>query len=442
MELTLAVLRCPDSAVPETRRVRGDFSIGRAPGNDWVLSDPDRVLSKHHCVLEFRAGGWQVRDLSTNGTYVNQSAAPLGREAAAPLNDGDRLRLGAWEVEVRVSAVAAQAGPLPWGGTDPFAEPPTPAYQAPASTAALDPLFDPMAPPPPAYTPFGQPTTSRDPFGEDEAPMPDHRPSASDAFRPPPARPASVLPDDWDLDLSPAPAPQPPALPPPPRPVPPPQQEAPLPLPPAEPDSFSVAQPWSPQPEAAPHAPKVTESGIAAFLAGAGLPPHVLAATDPDAALHAAGVVTRAAIAGMRALLIARADVKREFRIEQTMLRASGNNPVKFAASNEAALLALLTMPGQAALEETVADLAAHQAATLAATQAAARALLQRLAPAPLEAADSGGGLMPGAREKRLWEAYKALHQQTAEQFDDDFDSAFGKAFARAYEDAIRGGRG
>ena len=37
--------------------------------------------------------------------------------------------------------------------------------------------------------------------------------------------------------------------------------------------------------------------------------------------------------AQVRALLIARADVKREFRIEQTMLRSAGNNPVKFAAS-------------------------------------------------------------------------------------------------------------
>jgi type VI secretion system protein ImpI/type VI secretion system protein len=34
--------------------------------------------------------------------------------------------------------------------------------------------------------------------------------------------------------------------------------------------------------------------------------------------------------------------VKREFRIEQTMLRAAGNNPLKFAATDDAALAALL----------------------------------------------------------------------------------------------------
>jgi type VI secretion system protein ImpI/type VI secretion system protein len=119
---------------------------------------------------------------------------------------------------------------------------------------------------------------------------------------------------------------------------------------------------------------------------------------------------------------------------------------VKFAATVEAAMLALLTGPGAAsgignaaALRETVDDLNIHQVATLSATQAAARALLGRLAPEPLEAETSSGGIIPGARERRLWESYKKLHRQMIDQFDDDFDSAFGKAFARAYEEASRG---
>jgi type VI secretion system protein ImpI/type VI secretion system protein len=181
-------------------------------------------------------------------------------------------------------------------------------------------------------------------------------------------------------------------------------------------------------------------AGLAAFLDGAGLPAAMAARAqqDPEAALRAAGAILRAAVAGMRALLIARADVKREFRIEQTMLRAANNNPLKFAATEEQALAALIDPRTSAlpAMQETVDDLTAHQVAALAATQAAARALLARLAPAPLEAEDPGGGLLPGAKERRLWEAYKRRHAQLEEQFEDDFDSAFGKAFARAYEQA------
>jgi type VI secretion system protein ImpI/type VI secretion system protein len=219
----------------------------------------------------------------------------------------------------------------------------------------------------------------------------------------------------------------------------------------AEPPRPSPAM-AAPPPVAAPEAPPAPrapaghgggESGLAAFLAGAGLPAHLAANTDPDAALRALGAAFHAAISGLRQLLIARADVKREFRIEQTMLRSAGNNPVKFAASDEQALAALLSagpQTGPRAVRETVEDLTAHQVATLAATQAAARALLARLAPEGIEAQEGGGGGggLFASKDKRLWEAYKRLHQQVTEQFDDDFDSAFGKEFARAYEQASR----
>jgi type VI secretion system protein ImpI/type VI secretion system protein len=196
------------------------------------------------------------------------------------------------------------------------------------------------------------------------------------------------------------------------------------------------------------------EAALEALLRGAGLSPSALrgaAEADPIAVLEQAGATLRAAIAGLRSLLIARADVKREFRIEQTMLRSAGNNPVKFAATDEAAMAALVAGPAAAqrpgsvsplaAVEETVHDLTAHQVASLAATQAAARALLARLAPEQVESADQGGGGLFASREKRLWEAYRRLHAQVTEQFDDDFDSTFGKEFARAYEQASAASR-
>lgn len=405
-ELTLNVLRCPDAAVPESRRSSGgDITIGRGLDCDWMLQDPERVLSKRHCVLEFRGGLWQVRDLSTNGTFVNHAQAPVGRDLVASLSDGDRLRLGSYEIEVRISAAASMGRASPDPFADPFAPPAAP---APTPGFANLPLPGGGLGLPDDFDPFG-----------DEPPMPDHRPAASDAFSAP--RPTSVpaaLPDDWDLDLGLSPAP-------------------PAGRNPGPPDPF--AEEGMPAPIAAPPpatAGMAPDAALALLLQGAGLPTTALAGADPAAALVAAGASLRAAVAGLRALLIARADVKREFRIEQTMLRMAGNNPLKFAATDDAALAALLGGKG-GAVAETVADLNAHQVASLAATQAAARALLDRLAPAGLEAQDKGGGFL-GAREKRLWDAYKAVHAQLSDQFEDDFDSAFGKAFARAYEEASR----
>ncbi|MGK7867388.1 type VI secretion system-associated FHA domain protein TagH [Falsiroseomonas sp. E2-1-a20] len=465
--ITLSVLRCPDSVVPEQRQAAGgEISLGRGAECDWPLPDPDRVLSKKHCVLEFYAGGWQLRDLSTNGTFVNHASTPVGRDQVKPLVDGDRLRLGAYEIEVRIEeAATATAG---WGvapdpfASDPFAGAPPSQGFAGASLPGFGrtPSHDPGMGGssmgggllPDDFDPFGSPGA------DSPAPMPDHAPSTAEAFMVPPSLPAgkAVIPDDWDLDLTPKPAP---AMAPrplaPPAPVPPasvppasvpPASVPPAPLPPVslpvDPfleagDPPRPAMPAAPPPRAEPVARPAGDAGLAALLAGAGLPAN-LPVQDPDAALRAAGAVLRAAIVGIRALLIARADVKREFRIEQTMLRAANNNPLKFAPGEDQALAALLDprTPAAAAVQETVDDLTAHQVASLAATQAAARALLERLAPASLEAEDSGGGLLPGAREKRLWEAYRRRHAQLVEQFDDDFDSAFGKAFARAYEQA------
>ena len=79
MTLTLTMLRCPDAVAPETRVLTGgEFSIGRGSENDWVLPDPERFLSKRHCMLAYRAGSWQVADLSTNGTFLNGEAESIG----------------------------------------------------------------------------------------------------------------------------------------------------------------------------------------------------------------------------------------------------------------------------------------------------------------------------------------------------------------------------
>ena len=55
-------------------------------------------------IVFFHGGGWQVEDCSSNGTYLNREDAPIGPAAPRPLRDGDRLRFGAYEIEVSVAA--------------------------------------------------------------------------------------------------------------------------------------------------------------------------------------------------------------------------------------------------------------------------------------------------------------------------------------------------
>jgi type VI secretion system protein len=84
-------------------------SIGRARDNDWVLSDPNCYLSAHHARIECRLGSFYLHDTSTNGVFVNGGTVPIGRRNIYPLRDGDRLRLGDYQMAVSIEADAEQA---------------------------------------------------------------------------------------------------------------------------------------------------------------------------------------------------------------------------------------------------------------------------------------------------------------------------------------------
>jgi type VI secretion system protein ImpI/type VI secretion system protein len=443
MTLTLTMLRCPDAVPPQTRTVPGgEFSIGRGPENDWVLPDPERFLSKRHCVLAFHAGGWQVADLSTNGTFLNRDAEPIGRGEPRSLRDGDRLRFGPYEIEARL---AAEAEPLPLPSaarfeplaTDPFR---LGSAARAAGPFAPDPLLQPqhgadpfavgLAPPsinlPADYDPLA-PETAEPGFADPV--QSDHSPHLEDAFAPPIAR--SVLPEDWDRDLE-APlaaalaAPAAAASPPPPV------------IEPTAPPPPVVAPAAAPPPASIPQA---GEDLFAAFLRGAGL--DDIRPADPAAAMERLGATFRAFVSGLRQAMIARAAIKGELRIEATQIRSRGNNPLKFSADDDDALAALLgagrrtEMGAVAAVSEALRDLRLHELATLAAMQAAARALLAEFEPARLSAGRAGFDLVPMQRKAHAWDRFEALHARIAQALADDFDSVFGKAFARAYEEAL-----
>jgi type VI secretion system FHA domain protein len=448
--LTLTMLRCPDAVPPQTRTVAGgEFAIGRGAENDWVLPDPERSLSRRHCVLAYRSGGWQVADLSANGTFLNRE--PIGPGNPRDLRDGDRLRLGEYEVEVRIAETAAPRR-APAGRDDPFALDPfapraAPAArpldqdsllrpgpeQSPFASALVPPSinlpadYDPLAPEP-GVEPLAGPTQS------------DHSQHLDDAFRP--GLPRAVLPDDWDRD---------PASP---------MQAAPMQASPIQASPMQAAVAAGPEPaplltahpapDAAPPRPSPPpvvppaaipdDDLLAAFLRGTRL--SDARPTDPAAAMEALGAAFRAVVSGLRLALIARAAIKGEFRIEQTMIRSRGNNPLKFSADDDDALLALLgagrrtEMGPSEAVTEALRDMRLHEVATVAAMRSAVRALLARFEPAKLRVAAEQGGLslVPVQRKARAWDAFEALYTQTNRALIDDFDAVFGKAFAHAYE--------
>ena len=435
MTLKLVMIRCPDNVAPQRREVRGgEFSIGRGQGNEWVVADTERHLSKNHCRLTYSDGEWQLHDLSTNGTFLNQASEPVGRGGAQKLRNGDRIRFGLYELEVTIEEEAApdrdgllsrpshrgsdvaMRDPLPLRPDRPFDDARLSESRLSGSASMVDapssPIlpadFDPLAP---SSEPFAGPVQS------------DHAPALESAFRPP--TPVAIIPDDWDVELPGASRPQ-------------------RPRPPQAPKPQEEASPAPRKPEPLPPAQTVSDTGLAeAFLRGVGRSDKTLA--DPEKTLERIGAALRATVSGLRQTLMARASIKDEFRIEQTMIRASGNNPLKFSLDDEDALATLLGpgrrggMTPEEAIAEAFDDLRMHELATISAMQAAVRVLLAQFEPAAVERKIASNALHihPAQRKAKAWEAFVLQHKSITQALSDDFDSVFGKAFARAYEEAI-----
>ncbi|MDR6291624.1 type VI secretion system protein ImpI/type VI secretion system protein [Inquilinus ginsengisoli] len=445
MTLTLSILRCPDGVPPETRTVGGgEFTIGRGTECDWVLPDPERVLSKRHCVVAFDGNAWRVTDTSTNGTFLNQLTDRVDADAPRLLRDGDRLVFGAYEIEAvfdrQPSALPRDApardsrpeslnsdrftsDPFPVLGADPLA------VALPSDDVALD-----------AAEPGGW---SVGKFLDTPRAISDHAPVIQESFRAPRTT-LELLPDDWDLDDA-APAPAGPAT-----------AEQIAAVPPAIAE-VAEAEPAATQPTPAPsilpppvqQAPVAAyqggslEEALAAFIAGAGV--QGVAQGDPIETLRGLGGAFRAMVTGLRRMMIARAAVKGEFRIEQTLIRPAGNNPLKFSADDEDALAALLgvgrrsDMTAKDAVADALRDMRLHELAMSSAMQQAVQHLVAELAPARVTAKVEPEtlDLLPGRRKARSWDAYEALYGGIVQALADDFDSVFGKSFARAYELAM-----
>jgi len=508
MPLTLALAGTRDSRHVD----RETLSIGRASGNDWVLADPERHLSKTHCYIAYSGGRYVLTDVSTNGVFINGARDRVARDQGVVLNDGDEIRLG--DHVISVTEVQSSARPAAGAG---FSGSPTSArradplldphdgnpFRAGEDPLGGDPLDDPFGAPPPAgfqhsFAAAPPALRQQDPFdradesGQRRPPDPDddlfqgltpvdpwQGPSQADnvdapgqAFAAPkPVAPMSL--DDIDALLgdSPpefAPAGGPPAPPPlalrpsappaaPVRRPPPPTVADPFEEAPAEPQIAvpAVARPAPPlAPPPAPPALAVPAPAVppdvarllAAFREGAGVPSLDLG-RDPEAAMREAGMVFRAMVEGLRQVLISRAAIKNEFRVEQTMLRARDNNPLKFSVTDDDAVAALLQpgrpgyKPALAATREAFDDVRSHEMAVMAGVQTALMGLLRRFEPASLEKRLSAGmldSILPAARRARTWELFCGTYQEIVREAEDDFQSVFGREFARAYHAQVQ----
>ncbi len=481
----------PGSGEP-INMVGESLTLGRGPGNDVVLPDPDRVLSKRHCAIEDHNGNVIVVDFSTNGTFLNYGKLPLGA-TPTPLNDGDILCIGPYEILVSIGAAQPQntlADPL-----EDLPVSPGFAAQAPSTADLLDAPGDagdflddllsgrdaPQGPDgiereelgedgllPPLGEEDGILPPAEDPFAGQGASFGAHSPSAQDHFATPSVSTGggSTIPDDWDDDfLSPSAAPAAPAVPgnaqdpfaqssapiadPIPAALPEPSEPAPqMTAPPTELPEVAPA----PAPTAAPvQTPPIGADGsdhaaARAFLKALGAEDVPIKDEEMKATMAQMGRVARVMIEGMREILMTRTNIKSEFRIEQTMIKAGGNNPLKFSVTPDQAIEAMVKPKAKGYLDaadaaaQALQDIKAHEVATITGMEAALKGILAKLNPEVLESKIAGTAAfssMLKSRKARYWELYEEKYAEISDQAENDFHDLFAKEFARAYQEQM-----
>ena len=437
------------------------ITLGRGPENDVVLPDPEKMVSSRHCTIEEAHGNITVVDISTNGTFLNYGKTPLG-PVPTPINDGDILVIGKYEILVSMQTTAtgpsilepgtaeghgvgdAALGAVAKGGMmdDPdddgllnalLGETSTPAGPAAVSRVIPD-DFDILADPT-ADDPFAAPLNPQDGLGASQS---DHSSAMHDPM--PPVTPgANMIPDDWDITAPPTPAASTPA-------------PAPVPETTMVPEPAHAA-PEEPQPpQAAPPASPVAgpsaghDAAARAFLRALTGGESDIADEELLPTLTKLGHVTRILAGGMREVLMTRTSIKDEFDIRRTVITAGKNNPLKFSVSPEQAIGALVRPndPGYLdavdAAQEAVDDVKSHEMAVMAGMEAALKGLLAQLSPDELAGqieTSSGLGSMLKGKKAQYWEAYEKMYARIAEEAAENFHEIFGKEFAKAYQEQL-----
>jgi adenylate cyclase len=189
---------------PEGQQERDLFavnSLGRHPNNSIQLLD--RIVSKEHCVVEFRGNRWYLRDLgSLNGTYVNDHRV----QGESVLHHGDQIALGNTRAVFHDANSVQPTGPqvvAPPPGPSVFRAPTNPGNQVPPVVQPVPaqggslmsptaPPQPPVAPPPivaPGQNPH-QPSTAPQPFAPFQPPRPPQPPPQ--VLQVPPQPPATA----------------------------------------------------------------------------------------------------------------------------------------------------------------------------------------------------------------------------------------------------------
>jgi len=432
--------------------------IGRSADNDWVLPDPERYISSHHAAVRFHAGKWILEDTSTNGVFVNSSEIPLAQQGAYVLKDGDRIRMGDYDILVSMD----DRMDFPMDSSVGSSNIPPPKARAARSkndhdhdnlNAEIDinSLLTNEAtrfavPASPAATGRFEVGSS---FAADAAAKPTPRPVAPARAEKPDPNGASGMYENIPLNGPGVPLP---AVPP---------------APPGASDDWHLrTRRYQKSVQGlAPPVPAPVKSerhqtgdlhselaaGVEAFCRGLGVDPSSLPSDMQTTTLTLAGQMLREVVLALMESLKSRGEFKGRFDPNQTGAQSAQNNPLKIGTGVDDAIRKLLDSQNTRylspveALRDAFTDLKTHQTAVTSGMHAGINGLMQRINPAELQDRFERnlkrvGGV--GANNKgKYWDLYAEFYQVLNQRNNDGLPLSFNEDFVQTYIERITGSR-
>ena len=460
-------------------------SIGRTQDNDCVLPDPDLYISRKHAVITYHGGVYYLTDTSENGVFLNHSNEPLGKNKTIELHEGDCLSLGEYELSVSMEQ-PNQEGSSRRRHADSEATslgPPSSLWETPQSQEPTPDILDGRShyPEGSSYI-LSNRNKSAKKSSRPLATEPDHSPADKDFFIPPsimqeapsefservvPASRTAENPStadwdhteinipgvhdkqkpDWDTTQF--------------NPVPDAVQEGGTKFTSEQIEIDNDKNSNEPSQLSNEISREAISTGtpiqselsigevdlLQSFFEGIGLKSTQISPEDALLLMKRIGSLNRVIVQGMIEVLIARFDLKNEFRMRHTQLRLKENNPLKFSGHVDDVLEYLFVkqargfLPPEDAFQEAFQDLKDHQFAMVAGMRAAFESLLQRFDPEVLEKrflkARKMTNFLAVRRQAVCWERFAEWYEDITADPEDDFQNLFGDAFSQAYEEQV-----
>lgn len=375
-----------DTPVSKTFRQAGGM-IGRAEECDWVIPDRKRVVSSRHAEVSFHDGSFYLTDTSSNGILLKATNTLLPKGQPQRIEHGALYAFGDFDIRARIiqdPAVFSQdfGKPQPAGSIIP-------------DDAFLD--LDPLA----------ALDQQEQLYAETEELDLLNQRAAGDTLQ---------AQDHARIDMVNLTVPE---------------------L--VEPPAPAVQQRPAPAPATAP----LAEGFWAQFSEALGIPLDDMDEAQRQAVALRSARLLRQSVGNLQQSLRNRNELKNELKLATTSIEGGSSNPLKFCASANQALNAMLRpgaagqMPAEQAVNRAYRDLQAHQVALIAASRAAVKGTLEHLSPEQLtlrfERESKSKLNTAGGR----WRAYTRLYQ--ALQREDDWSQKlFARDFVMAYEEQIR----